>query len=79
MGNKNTLVIHLTLIPYLTVVVYHELGHYVYAPFEFEGSIYNRLGFKHHITKNIFFITTLKSHAAKAESLELGLGIKLWI
>ena len=54
-----------------------DLGHYVYAPFEFEGSIYNRLGFKHHITKSIFFITTLKSHAAKAESLELGIGIKL--
>lgn len=54
-----------------------QLGYYVYAPFEFEGSIYNRIGLKHFVTTRWFVSATLKSHAAKAEALELSIGLKL--
>jgi len=54
-----------------------QLGYYVYAPFDFEGPIYNRIGFKQYLSKNIFTNISLKSHAAKAEALEVGIGIRL--
>ena len=54
-----------------------QLGYYVYYPFDFEGRTYNRIGLKRYINKKWFAAVTLKSHAAKAEALELGIGIRL--
>lgn len=54
-----------------------QLGYYVYAPFDFEGRVYNRIGLKHFVYSNWFVSATLKSHAAKAEALEFSLGVRL--
>lgn len=54
-----------------------QLGYYVYAPFDYEGNVYNRIGMKHYITDRWFVGVTLKSHAAKAEALEFGIGFRL--
>jgi hypothetical protein len=57
--------------------VISQLGYYVYYPLDFEGRVYNRIGLKRYFGKKIFAALTLKSHAAKAEAVELGLGIRL--
>lgn len=54
-----------------------QFGYYVYYPFDFEGRTYNRVGLKRYFGKQIFAAITLKSHAAKAEALEFGVGIRL--
>jgi len=54
-----------------------QLGYYVYAPFDFEGRVYNRIGLKHFVFSNWFVSATLKSHAAKAEALEFSIGVRL--
>lgn len=54
-----------------------QLGYYVYYPFDFEGRIYNRVGLKRYFGKNIFGAITLKSHGAKAEGVEFGVGLRL--
>jgi len=54
-----------------------QLGYYVYYPFDFEGQVYNRIGLKRYFGDKIFGAITLKSHAAKAEAVEFGIGIRL--
>lgn len=54
-----------------------QLGYYVYYPFDFEGQVYNRVGVKRYFGDKWFAALSLKSHAAKAEALELGVGIRL--
>ncbi|WP_299888938.1 acyloxyacyl hydrolase [uncultured Lacinutrix sp.] len=54
-----------------------QLGYYVYYPFDFEGRVYNRIGLKRYIGNKFYAALTLKSHAAKAEAVELGIGIRL--
>ncbi|MEY8780562.1 acyloxyacyl hydrolase [Allomuricauda sp. XS_ASV26] len=54
-----------------------QLGYYVYYPFDFEGKIYNRIGMKRYFGEKIFGAVTLKSHGAKAEAVEFGIGIRL--
>ncbi|WP_420321699.1 acyloxyacyl hydrolase [Flagellimonas sp.] len=54
-----------------------QLGYYVYYPFDFEGQVYNRIGLKRYFGDKIFGAITLKSHAAKAETVEFGIGIRL--
>ena len=54
-----------------------QLGYYVYYPYDFEGRVYNRIGFKHYFGDKIFGAVTLKSHGAKAEAVEFGIGIRL--
>ncbi|WP_417291301.1 acyloxyacyl hydrolase [Corallibacter sp.] len=54
-----------------------QFGYYVYYPFDFEGRTYLRIGLKRYFGKNIFAGLTLKSHGAKAEAVELGVGIRL--
>lgn len=57
--------------------VISQLGYYVYYPFDFEGRIYNRIGLKRYFGENLFAAITLKSHGAKAEAVEFGIGIRL--
>lgn len=54
-----------------------QLGYYVYYPFDFEGRVYNRIGLKRYFGERWFGAITLKSHAAKAEAVEFGLGVRL--
>ena len=54
-----------------------QFGYYVYYPYDFEGRTYIRAGLKRYFGKNIFGSITLKSHAAKAEAVEFGIGIRL--
>ncbi|MGX1928912.1 acyloxyacyl hydrolase [Flagellimonas sp. 2504JD4-2] len=54
-----------------------QLGYYVYYPFDFEGQVYNRIGLKRYFGDKFFGAITLKSHAAKAETVEFGVGIRL--
>jgi len=54
-----------------------QLGYYVYYPYDFEGRFYNRVGLKRYFGDKIFGVITLKSHGAKAEAVEFGIGIRL--
>ena len=56
-----------------------QLGYYVYYPFDFEGRTYFRVGLKHYLGKKNkwFAAVSLKSHGAKAEAVEFGIGIRL--
>ena len=59
------------------ISVITQLGYYVYYPFDFEGRVYNRIGLKRYFSDKIFAAITLKSHAAAAEAVEFGVGIRL--
>jgi hypothetical protein len=54
-----------------------QLGYYVYYPYDFEGRVYNRIGLKRYFGDKLFGAITLKSHGAKAEAVEFGIGIRL--
>ncbi|GMN10579.1 hypothetical protein MTsPCn9_24460 [Croceitalea sp. MTPC9] len=54
-----------------------QLGYYVYYPFDFEGKVYNRIGLKRYFGDKVFGSITLKSHAAAAEAVEFGIGVRL--
>ena len=54
-----------------------QVGYYVYYPYHFEGRTYLRIGLKRYFGEKIFGALTLKSHGAKAEAVELGVGIRL--
>lgn len=54
-----------------------QLGYYVYYPFDFEGKTYFRVGLKRYFNDKWFGALTLKSHGAKAEAVEFGIGIRL--
>ncbi|NNK73891.1 MAG: acyloxyacyl hydrolase, partial [Flavobacteriaceae bacterium] len=66
---------HELFINKLSVVT--QFGYYVYYPFDFEGRTYQRIGIKHYFGDRWFGAITLKSHAAKAEAVEFGVGIRL--
>ncbi|GGZ73096.1 acyloxyacyl hydrolase [Algibacter mikhailovii] len=54
-----------------------QLGYYVYYPYDFEGRTYMRIGLKRYFGKKVFGALTLKSHGAKAEAVEFGIGVRL--
>lgn len=54
-----------------------QLGYYIYYPFDFEGRTYIRVGLKRYFGEKFFGAITLKSHGAKAEAVEFGLGVRL--
>ncbi len=54
-----------------------QLGYYVYYPYDFEGRTYLRIGLKRYFGKNFLEPLTLKSHGAKAEAVEFGIGVRL--
>lgn len=54
-----------------------QLGYYVYYPFDFEGKTYFRIGLKRYFNDKWFGALTLKSHGAKAEAVEFGVGVRL--
>lgn len=54
-----------------------QLGYYVYYPFDFEGRTYIRIGLKRYFGNKWFGALSLKAHAAKAEAVEFGVGVRL--
>ncbi|SFZ90966.1 Lipid A 3-O-deacylase (PagL) [Flaviramulus basaltis] len=54
-----------------------QLGYYVYYPFHFEGRTYSRIGLKRYLNDKWFGALTLKTHGAKAECVEFGVGVRL--
>ncbi|WP_121908627.1 acyloxyacyl hydrolase [Ulvibacter antarcticus] len=54
-----------------------QFGYYVYYPYEFEGRTYIRAGLNYNFTEQLFGAVTLKSHGAKAEGIEFGIGIRI--
>ena len=54
-----------------------QFGYYVYYPYDFEGRTYIRAGLNYNLGKNLFGAVTLKSHGAKAEAIEFGIGIRI--
>ncbi|MBT8395015.1 MAG: acyloxyacyl hydrolase [Flavobacteriaceae bacterium] len=54
-----------------------QLGYYIYYPYDFEGRTYFRVGLKRYFGKKWFGALTLKSHGAKAEAVEFGIGIRI--
>ncbi len=54
-----------------------QFGYYVYYPFDFVDRTYLRVGLKRYFGDKWFAALTLKSHAAKAEAVEFGIGIRL--
>ena len=54
-----------------------QLGYYVKYPFEFDGRVYEALGLKRYINDKWFASIRLKAHAANAETVEFGIGIRL--
>lgn len=54
-----------------------QLGYYIYYPFDFEGRTYIRIGLKRYFGNKFFGALTLKSHGAKAEAVEFGIGVRL--
>ncbi len=54
-----------------------QFGYYVYYPFDFEGKTYFRIGLKRYFSDRWFGALTLKSHGAKAEAVEFGIGVRL--
>lgn len=59
------------------LAVVSQVGYYVYYPYDFEGRSYFRVGLKYYITDKLFSAITLKSHGAKVEGVEFGLGIRI--
>ena len=54
-----------------------QIGYYVYRPFIIDIPIYDRVGFKYHITPKLFASFSVKTHLFLAEGLEFGLGVRL--
>ena len=54
-----------------------QVGFYVYKPFKNDIAMYNRVGAKYYVTKNIFSSFHIKTHLFLAEALEFGVGYRL--
>ena len=53
-----------------------QLGYYIYYPFEYEARYYERLGLKRYFGDKWFAAVSLKAHAANAETVEFGVGLR---
>jgi hypothetical protein len=53
-----------------------QVGYYVYYPFDYLKPYYTRVGLKRYLYKGMFASIMLKTHLAKAESMEYGIGIR---
>jgi len=53
------------------------LGYYIYDEINYGSTIYNRIGLQRRLNNNWLASITLKSHAASAEALSIGIGYRL--
>jgi hypothetical protein len=54
-----------------------QVGTYLHSGLTLDGTVYNRLGFRYYPSKRLFVCFNLKSHYAKADYFEWGLGYAL--
>ena len=54
-----------------------QVGIYVYDPLKNNIPIYDRVGLKYYVNKNIFAGFTIKTHLFLAEAMEFGIGYRL--
>lgn len=54
-----------------------QVGYYVHYPFPYEARYYERLGLKRYFGDKWYAAVSLKAHAANAETVEFGVGIRL--
>jgi len=54
-----------------------QLGYYVYYPYKYETRGYSRVGVKYYFNEKLFVVGTVKTHAANAEALAFGFGVRL--
>ena len=54
-----------------------QVGYYVYKPLDYEIDLYQRIGIKYYLYKNIFTGVGLKTHGGRAEAIEATLGVRL--
>jgi len=54
-----------------------QIGYYVYYPYPFETRYYERIGVKKYIGNKWFATASIKAHLFIAESIDLGIGIRL--
>lgn len=54
-----------------------NIGYYVHDEYKKNTAFYQRLGLRYYVTPNVFGIMSLKTHFAKAEAIEVGVGYKL--
>ena len=52
-----------------------QFGYYVYNPTGYESNFYQRIGAQYAISKHINVSIALKTHFARAEAIEYGLGV----
>jgi hypothetical protein len=53
-----------------------QMGMYVYFPYQDDGNVYHRIGFKYLCTEHLFINATLRTHYAKADNGEWGIGYR---
>ncbi|HLG34607.1 MAG TPA: acyloxyacyl hydrolase [Bacteroidia bacterium] len=53
-----------------------QMGVYVYYPYKDDGNVYHRIGFKYLCSKHVFVNITLRTHYAKADNGEWGMGYR---
>lgn len=53
-----------------------QIGYYVYAPFNENDPIYQRLGLKYTLSKRFYTGISLKTHLAKADAVEFSVGCR---
>jgi len=56
---------------------YYQMGYYLYNKLPMDVSIYNRLSLRYFINPHLFVCFNLKSHFAKADYFEYGVGYKI--
>jgi hypothetical protein len=54
-----------------------QAGYYVYQPVPFNINYYQRVVLKYYVSNNLFATWGLKTHLARAEFLDLGVGVRL--
>ncbi len=54
-----------------------QLGYYIYYPYPYETRYYERVGVKKYFSKKWFAIASIKAHLFIAESINVGIGIRL--
>jgi hypothetical protein len=54
-----------------------QFGYYVYYPYEYETRYYERIGVKKYFGNKWFAMASIKAHLFLAESIDLGIGIRL--
>lgn len=54
-----------------------QIGFYIYDPVNYEKVVYERAGLKYYFGDKLFGSLSVKAHAARAESIEFGIGVRL--